>query len=389
MTRDLRLVAVSLVLWGLGEGMFIYFQPVYLQRLGADPLQIGGILGLAAASMVLAHIPAGAIADHVGRKQVMVCSWVLGMLAAWLMFLSSSLPTYIAGLVIYTMTAFVASPMSSYITAARGDWSVARALTTVTSGFSAGSVLGPILGGQIAERYGLRPIYGIAGVLFILSTALILLIRAQPTVAHGDGHRYKALFANARLGQFLGLIFFVTLAMYLSWPLTPNFLQNERLVGLGQLGIFGSLNALGIVALNLALGRLAPGVGLVLAQILVGASVVMIWRGSGVAWFGMGYFLAGGFRTARAMITALVERLVGHAEIGLAFGAAETVAAAGMMVAGPLAGWLFDHNPAWPFPVSLVLILLALPLAARFAPRSSTGRQGDEPGIKPVILGRD
>ena len=179
MTRDLRLVAVSLVLWGLGEGMFIYFQPVYLQRLGADPLQIGGILGLAAASMVLAHIPAGAIADHVGRKQVMVCSWVLGMLAAWLMFLSSSLPTYIAGLVIYTMTAFVASPMSSYITAARGDWSVARALTTVTSGFSAGSVLGPILGGQIAERYGLRPIYGIAGVLFILSTALILLIRAS------------------------------------------------------------------------------------------------------------------------------------------------------------------------------------------------------------------
>jgi MFS family permease len=388
-TRDLRLVALSLILWGIGEGMFIYFQPVYLQRLGADPLQIGGILGLAAASMVLAHIPAGAMADHFGRKKVMVSSWVLGMLAAWLMFLSSSLPTFVAGLVIYTMTAFVASPMSSYITAARGEWTVARALTTVTSGFSAGSVLGPILGGQIAERFGLRPVYGIAGVLFVLSTGLILLIRPQPTVAQGDGHRYQALFANARLGQFLGLIFFMTLAMYLSWPLTPNFLQNERQVGLGELGVFGSLNALGIVVLNLALGRLTPGVGLVLAQVLVGASVVMIWRGSGVAWFGLGYFFAGGFRTARAMITALVERLVGHAEIGLAFGAAETVAAAGMMVAGPLAGWLFDHNPAWPFPVSLVLILLALPLAARFAPRSGLGRQVDEPGIKPAILGRD
>ncbi len=389
MTRDLRLVAASLVLWGLGEGMFIYFQPVYLQQLGADPLQIGGILGLAAASMVLVHIPAGALADHLGRKEVMVFSWVLGLLATWLMFLSLSLPIYVAGLVIYTMTAFVASPMSSYITAARGEWSVARALTTVTSGFSAGSVVGPILGGQIAERFGLRAVYAIAGLLFVLSTASILLIGRQPTVDHGDGHRYKALFANARFGQFLGIIFIVVLAMYLSWPLTPNFLQNERQVSLGQLGVFGSLNALGIVTLNLALGRLGPGLALILTQLLVGASVVLIWRGSGLPWYGLGYFLAGGFRTARALITALVERLIGHAEIGLAFGAAETVSAAGMMVAAPLAGWLFDRSPSWPFPASLVLILLALPLAARFTPRSSVGRQTDEPAIEPVILGRE
>lgn len=389
MTRDLRLVTASLVLWGLGEGMFIYFQPVYLQHMGADPLQIGGILGLAAASMVLAHIPAGALADHIGRKEVMVFSSVLGLLATWLMFLSPSLPIFVAGLVIYTMTAFVASPLSSYITAARGKWSVARALTTVTSGFSAGSVIGPILGGQIAERFGLRPVYGIAGSLFVLSTALMLIIGRQPTVAHGDGRRYTALFANARFGRFLAIIFAVVLAMYLSWPLTPNFLQNERRVSLGELGAFGSFNALGIVVLNLTLGRLTPGLGLLLTQLLVGASVVLIWRGSGVPWFGLGYFLAGGFRTARAMITALVERLIGHAEIGLAYGAAETVSAAGMMVAAPLAGWLFDRNPSWPFPASLVLILLALPFLARSIPKSSAGWQADEGAIETVILGRE
>ena len=35
MTRDLILVALSRFPWGLGEGIF--FQPIYLRQLGADP----------------------------------------------------------------------------------------------------------------------------------------------------------------------------------------------------------------------------------------------------------------------------------------------------------------------------------------------------------------
>ena len=66
--RDLRLIALSLLIWGFGEGMFIYFQPVYLHELGADPVQIGGILGLAALGMLVSHIPAGALADPSGAK---------------------------------------------------------------------------------------------------------------------------------------------------------------------------------------------------------------------------------------------------------------------------------------------------------------------------------
>lgn len=41
MSRDLLLVAFSLFIWGIGEGMFTYFQPIYLQQWGADPLQLG------------------------------------------------------------------------------------------------------------------------------------------------------------------------------------------------------------------------------------------------------------------------------------------------------------------------------------------------------------
>ena len=45
MNRNLALVAVSLFTWGAGEGLFIYFQTLYLQQWGADPVMIGAILG--------------------------------------------------------------------------------------------------------------------------------------------------------------------------------------------------------------------------------------------------------------------------------------------------------------------------------------------------------
>jgi hypothetical protein len=45
MKRDLILVAIAMFAWGLGEGMFLYFQPLYLEELGANPIMIGTILG--------------------------------------------------------------------------------------------------------------------------------------------------------------------------------------------------------------------------------------------------------------------------------------------------------------------------------------------------------
>lgn len=53
MTPDLILVAVSLFAWGVGEGLFVYFQPLYLQEFGASPIQIGTIIGGMGIAMAL------------------------------------------------------------------------------------------------------------------------------------------------------------------------------------------------------------------------------------------------------------------------------------------------------------------------------------------------
>ena len=68
MKRDLILVGIAMFSWGIGEGLFIFFQPIYLEQLGADPILIGTILGGFGMAMTLSHIPAGFLADRIGRK---------------------------------------------------------------------------------------------------------------------------------------------------------------------------------------------------------------------------------------------------------------------------------------------------------------------------------
>lgn len=370
MTGAGRLIALSLATWGIGEGMFIYFLPIYLQELGAGPVQIGTVFGLAGALMALVHLPAGVLSDRFGPKGVMAAGWIQALLATWLMYAARSLPLFTAGLLVYMMTFYIMSPMASYLTAARGRWSTARALTTVSAAYNLGAAAGPLIGGQVGEAIGLRSIFAIAGTLFVVSTTLILLLpRQEPLRNPGPGDGREALRRPATLG-FLGLVMLGAFAMYLSWPLTPNYLQEVHGVTLAQIGVFGSLNALGIVALNLSLGRLEARRGFLMAQAAVGLSVALLWRGGGPAGFGLGYLLAGGFRTFRAFVTAMIELQVEASGRGRAYGVVETVQGVALLLAPPLAGVLYRSDPALPYPVALVLIACAFLLSARFAPRT-------------------
>jgi MFS family permease len=369
MTRDLRLIGIALLCWGMGEGLFAYLQPLYLEQLGADSVQIGVVFGIAAVSMTITHIPAGALSDRIGRKRVMTAGWISGLLSTIVMYLAPNLPFFVIGMVMYHLTFFVIAPLNSYITAARGKWTVARALTTVSAMFNVGSIVGAFLGGRIGELLGLRSVYGLAAIPILISTMIALLLKHQPIEVPKKSGRYQAVLSNITLGRFLGLASIVLFGMYLSWPLTPNFLQNVRHVTLREIGTLGSINALGLVLLNLSIGRLVASRGFVISQLLVGASTLLLWLGTGIPLFALGYFLAGGFRITRSLTVAQAEGLVSRANLGLVYGISETVMGLIYIIAPPIAGLLYRLSPALPYPVSLGIIGGSLFLTTRFLPR--------------------
>ena len=72
------------------------------------------------------------------------------------MALSDSLNMFVMGSVLYGVTAFVSAPLNSYITAARGRWSVGRAITLIAAAYNIGAFAGPLLGGWLGETAGLH-----------------------------------------------------------------------------------------------------------------------------------------------------------------------------------------------------------------------------------------
>ena len=97
MKRDFVLVTVSMIIWGMGEGAFMYFQPLYLEELGASPLVIGAILGAVGLAMTLFHIPAGFLSDRIGRRQLMWAAWGMGVITTGIMAAARSLAGFSIG----------------------------------------------------------------------------------------------------------------------------------------------------------------------------------------------------------------------------------------------------------------------------------------------------
>ena len=369
MKPSLILISIALFTWGIGEGTFMYFVPLYLEQLGANPIMIGSIFSVFGFVMMVTHIPAGYLADRIGRRPLIRAAWFIGLLSAWIMGLAPTLTLFVVGYVLYGVTGFVMSPLFSYVTAARGKLTAGRAMTLTSAMFNMGAVIGPVSGGWIGENYNMRSIFLFAGIVFIISVGVILFLKPQPRDEHDDESANHSLLTNTRFLGFLSVIFFVALATYLPQPLSPNFLQNERGISLSQMGMIGSFGSLGNVALNLLLGQLNARLGFVLGQVCVALFALSLWKGTGQPWYMLGYFLLGGFRAARMLAMAQVRLLIHQAQMGLAYGMTEAGNSAALILAPLLAGYLYDKDPASVYPLSLLLITIGVVISLVFAPR--------------------
>lgn len=369
MNLALFLVGGALFTWGIGEGMFFYFVPIYLEQLGADPLTIGSVFGSFALVMMTAHIPAGYLSDRLGRRPLLRFAWLMGLLAAWIMALATNLSMFVTGYLLYGVTAFVSSPLLSYVTAAKGKLTAGRAMTLTSAMFNLGMVIGPLAGGWIGDRYSLRLIFSISASFFLISTVLMFLLRPQPRDEHDGGSTSGQLWANPRFLMLLGVIFLSMFASYLPQPLTPNFLQNQRGISITQLGWIGSAGSLGNVVFNLLLGQFEARLGFILGQVCVAFFAALLWQGGALPWYAAGYFLLGGFRAARMLSMAQVRLLVHQAQMGLAYGITEAVNSLALILAPLLAGYLYDRDPASVYPLGLLLITIGVIISLVFTPR--------------------
>lgn len=370
MNRNLSYIALALLTWGFGEGMFFEFVPIYLEKqFSLSKVQIGWVLGAFGLCMAVTHIPAGRLSDRFGRRQLLFAAWVVGLVSTLIMSRALILPIYLVGLFGYGLTAFVASPLSSYVTAARGKWPVSTVLSLTTATFGMGMVLGPLAGGWIGDHYGMRTSFGVAAVIFFVSNIFILFIEKQPLDRHDPDTPPPALQDNRQFVRFMAVLGFAIFAMYLAQPLTANFLEGVRGLTLSETGIVFTAGALGNSLIAITLSRVSPRKGFLIAQSLVIFFALFIWQGTSLPVFALGYFLRGGFRAARPLAFAEARELVHDSQMGMAYGVMETISAVILILTPPLAGFLFEIEPTILYPLAMGLIAISIVVSYFYASR--------------------
>jgi MFS family permease len=370
LNRNLFFIAASLLLWGFGEGMFFNFVPIYLDlQFLLSKYEIGLILGAFGFSMAITHIPAGRLSDRIGRKPLLTIAWLLGLIASVMMGFALTLPLFLAGLFVYGLTAFVSSPLSSYVTAARGKWPVGTVLSLTTATFGLGMALGPVSGGWIGDHYGMRMSFLAASVVFVFSNVFMFFAEDQPLDHHDPDSPPATLMSNPRFIALMGVLAFAIFSMYLAQPLTPNFLEGVRGLSLSQTGLIFTAGALGNSLMALAFSRVNPRGGFLVAQALVILFAMCIWKGTTLPVFALGYFLLGGFRAGRPLAMAQARELVHESQMGITYGVMETISAVIFILTPPLAGYLFETDPFIVYPISIGLIAVSILVSFIFSPR--------------------
>ncbi|WP_281886009.1 MFS transporter [Paenibacillus sp. YYML68] len=310
-----------------GMTMIVPFLPLYLQELGMhDTKEVAAWAGIIfAGNFVTSFIfqPIwGGIADRYGRKMMLLRSGIGMAIVMILMgFATSAWQLLLLRMLNGTISGFLPAATALQSTNTPKD-RMGFAMGTLQSGAVAGTILGPFLGGLLAEWIGFRYIFYITGGLLLTASILAELLVKESFNAQEAAKRpnqtLRESFARLRQIPQLPALYTVTFVIQFSllstMPLIPLFVQ--ELHGNGEMlafyaGLVGSITGFSNMLASPILGRISDRIGAekILGICLIGAAIASVPQAFVqnvgqlfAARFFLGMFIGGLLPTVNALI---------------------------------------------------------------------------------------
>lgn len=369
--RDARWVMWSYLLWGVGEGLWMYIQPLYLKSLGATPTQTGLALGMWGLARLLFILPAGILADRWGPYRLMRPGWYLGLAGVVIIAFAPNWQWTMPGFLVYGMSS-AAIPVTSLYLAQSARFDATRhpnlpiqsSLTFLWAAYAIGLVVSPSVGGWIGDQVNLRAVFLFSLIGFGLSTWAIRHIHRYPPLPRPErGYNYMGLLRRREIISIFGLLTLAFVAIYTGQTLAPQYLSDVRRCSNTLVGIFGSFNALGTTVFSLAMGRLSAWRAFFASLLLVMLSFSLLLLTGILPLIAVAYFMLGAYNTARPLGVSIISERVAEHQRGMGYALFETLAGLAVVVGTLLSGLLYATDPGWPFMAGLVGGALVLLLA--------------------------
>ncbi|OXM84163.1 MFS transporter [Paenibacillus rigui] len=277
-----------------GMTMIIPFLPLYIQEMGVTDAHEVAMWSsvIFAGNFVTSFLfqPLwGGLADRYGRK-VMLLRSGFGMAVVMTLMGFASDPLHL--LLLRVMNGVISGFMPAAVALMSTNTpreKIGFAMGTLQSGGVAGSILGPFIGGLLAEWIGFRSIFYITGILLFCASLLALFLvkekfdasaaQSKPKISLLQG--FRELKQTRELPALYAVTFVIQFSMLSSMALIPLFVQ--ELHGKGEMlafyaGLVGSVTGFSNMIASPLLGRLSDRIGPVkiLAFCLLGAAVSFI-----------------------------------------------------------------------------------------------------------------
>lgn len=230
------------------------------------------------------------------------------------------------------------------------------AMGVLQSGVVAGSILGPLIGGVLADWVGYRPIFYITGILLFLATLLTMFMvkesfnRKQATKASEMSvlEGFKELARIPQLKSLLAVTLLLQFAMFGPMSLLPLYVQklHGSQQGLALLaGVVSAVTGLSHMICSPIFGKISDRIGphRILTLCLIGAAccfipqafVTQVWQLAAVR-FALGIFMGG----LLPSVNALIRKYTPDGMESRAYSFNSSTLALGNMMGPIVGGWV-------------------------------------------------
>lgn len=376
----LVILMVNMFIAMLGIGLIIPVLPKYMLEFGASGATLGYLVAAFGLTQFLFSPIAGELSDKYGRKLMIVSGLGVFAVSQWIFGAADQMwMLYLSRLLGGIGASFMIPPMMAYVADITTEEKRGKGLGLLGAAMSLGFVIGPGIGGFLAE-FGLRvPFYVAAAVAGFSTIASLLLLpetrsrEDQHAVRNSEQKRENIFqqFAQSFKAPYL-------LLLVLVFTLTFGLSNFEAIFGLyvvqkygytpkdiSILITFGAL--MGVIIQSVVIERVLRRFGekkLINAGFFLSAVCLVLMLLSGNFWYVLVITLLFFAVTSilRPAINTLLSKMAGD-EQGFVAGMNNAYMSLGNIVGPSLAGILFDVEINLPYTFGALILLLSLLLS--------------------------
>ncbi len=369
----------GMILANLAGNMYRMYLPIYiLNQLGATVEQVGMVFTLASLLPLFLQVIGGWISDSIGRLTAIAIGSVGGIVGYFLMIMASTWQMMLVAIAIESFSQVMVAPSFGPFLADQSTPRIRGKLYGIaTTLFTVVAVIGPPLGGFIANTYNIRTLLWIGAIPYTMSFLLRLgmgIIEYKNRRLKGElkitslKTELKKLLKISKLGRLIVWLIItagvVDILTKLSRELMPLFMEDVAKLNTQQIGIASAMFGIATMLFAIIAGSFSDRFGerkiISFGLVFSAIGLLIFVSSSNMLVFSLSWFVFGiGNAMSGPPFSSLVSKIVPKQHYGLAFGLFWTLRGLISFPSSWIATTLWSgFNPQTPFLIFISLALL-------------------------------